>query len=156
MNLNINKDKEMESVFIEILTRKFSTNIPVCCTYRHPYASTYMHLKEFNNLVLKYLTDKLNKGNNKEIILLGDFSIDLIKTNSNKNASTGLTLVELTLISTMNWDLSLIYDVNDVKCLHWNATLFYLHHRFEVVVTPRGKLVSPANVSNVILTVSVK
>ena len=92
----------MESVFIEILTRKFSTNIPVCCAYRHPYASTYMHLKEFNNLVLKYLTDKLNKGNNKEIILLGNFSIDLIKTNSNKNASTGLTLVGLTLISTMN------------------------------------------------------
>ena len=70
----------MESVFIEILTRKFSTNILVCCSYRHPYASTYMHLKEFNNLVLKYLTDKLNKGNNKEIILLDDFSIDLIKT----------------------------------------------------------------------------
>ena len=45
-----------------------------------------MHQKEFNNLFLKSLSDKLNKTNNKEIMLTDvDFNIDLIKTNSNNN-----------------------------------------------------------------------
>ena len=46
-----------------------------------------MHPKEFNSLFLKFLLNKLSKESNKEIILLGDFIIDLIKTNLNNNAS---------------------------------------------------------------------
>ena len=46
-----------------------------------------MHPQEFNSLFLKSLTNKLSKESNKEIILLGDFNIDLIKTNTNNNAS---------------------------------------------------------------------
>ena len=38
-----------------------------------------MHPQEFNSLFLKSLTNKLSKESNKEIILLGDFNIDLIK-----------------------------------------------------------------------------
>ena len=45
-----------------------------------------MDPKEFI-LFLKSLTNKLSKGSNKEIILLGDFNTDLIKTNTNNNAS---------------------------------------------------------------------
>ena len=45
-----------------------------------------MHQKEFNNLFLKSLSDKLNKTSNKEIMPTDvDFNIDLIKTNSNNN-----------------------------------------------------------------------
>ena len=81
-DLDINKDKELKSIFIEILTKN-SKNILVGSIYRHPC----MHSKQFNNLFLKSLTNKLSKESDKEIILLGDFNIDLIKTNSNNNAS---------------------------------------------------------------------
>ena len=81
-DLNINKDKELESIFKEIVTKN-SKNIIVSCIYRHPC----MHPQEFNSIFLKPLTNKLSKENNKEIILLGDFNIDLIKTNKNNNAS---------------------------------------------------------------------
>ena len=46
-----------------------------------------MHPKEFSDLFLKYLTERVTKENNKEVILIGDFNIDLIKSNSNTNAS---------------------------------------------------------------------
>ena len=57
-----------------------------------------MHLTEFNNLFLKSLTDKLNKKNNKEIMLLGDFNIDLIKTNSNNNTSQFFNIIQLSYL----------------------------------------------------------
>ena len=49
----------------------------------------------------------------------------------------------------MRWDLPLISGVSDLSWLHWNATLFYLNHRFEVATTVRGKLVLSPNVKNV-------
>ena len=55
------KGKKLESIFIKILTKN-SKNILAGCIYRHPC----MLLKEFNNLFLKSLTNKLNRRNNKE------------------------------------------------------------------------------------------
>ena len=81
-DLNMEKEKELESIFIEIL-QKTSKNIIIGCIYRHPC----MHPKEFNDLFLKSLTKRLTKENKKEVILLGDFNIYLIKSNSNANAS---------------------------------------------------------------------
>ena len=52
-----------------------------------------MHPQEFQNLFLKSLTNKLNKESYKEIILLGDYNIDLIKTNSNNNAFEFLDVI---------------------------------------------------------------
>ena len=52
-----------------------------------------MNLQEFNSLSLKSLTNKLSKESNKEIILLGDFNIDFIKTNTNNNASEFLDII---------------------------------------------------------------
>ena len=49
-DLNINKDKELESIFIGIITKN-SKNIIVGCIYRHPC----MHPQEFNSLFLKSL-----------------------------------------------------------------------------------------------------
>ena len=74
-DLNISKDKQLESILIEILP-KISKNILFGCIYKPPC----MYLKEFVNLFLKPLTGKLNKENNKGIILLGDFNIDLKQT----------------------------------------------------------------------------
>ena len=53
-----------------------------------------MHSKEFNDLFLKSLTERLTKENTKKyIILLADFNIDLIKSNSNANASESLDVI---------------------------------------------------------------
>ena len=52
-----------------------------------------MHPQEFNSLFLKSLTNKLSKESNKKIIILGDFNIDLIKTNTNNNASEFLDII---------------------------------------------------------------
>ena len=52
-----------------------------------------MNPQEFNSLSLKSLTNKLSKESNKEIILLGDFNIDFIKTNTNNNASEFLDII---------------------------------------------------------------
>ena len=71
----------MESFFIEIITKN-SKNIIVRCIYRHPCLDP----QELNSLLLKSLTNKVSKERNKKIILLGDFIIDLIKTNKNDNA----------------------------------------------------------------------
>ena len=52
-----------------------------------------MNPQEFNSLSLKSLTNKLSKESNKEIMLLGDFNIDFIKTNTNNNASEFLDII---------------------------------------------------------------
>ena len=52
-----------------------------------------MHPQEFNSLFLKSLTNKLSKKSNKEIILLGDFNIDLIKINTYNNSSEFLDII---------------------------------------------------------------
>ena len=52
-----------------------------------------MHPKKFNNLFWKSLTNKLSKESNKDIILLCDFNIDLIKTNTDNNASEFLEII---------------------------------------------------------------
>ena len=71
-DLNVEKEKELELIFIEIL-QKTSKNI-IGCIYRHPC----MHPKEFNDLFFKSLTKKLTKEHKKEVILLGYFNIDLL------------------------------------------------------------------------------
>ena len=58
-DLNINKEKELESIFTEII-KKNSNNILVGYIYRHPC----LHPKEFNSLFLKSLTNKLSKESN--------------------------------------------------------------------------------------------
>ena len=52
-----------------------------------------MHLKKFNNLFLKTLTEILTKENNKEAILLTGFNIYFIKSNSNANAPEFLDVI---------------------------------------------------------------
>ena len=86
-DLMIYKKREMESVFIEII-QKNSKNMVVGCIYRHPC----MQHSEFNDEYLKPLSEKLI-SENKEVILLGDFNIDLLKCDSNKNVSDFLDII---------------------------------------------------------------
>ena len=77
----------MESVFIEIF-QKNSKNLAVGSLCRHPC----MQNSEFNDEYLKPLSEKLI-SENKEVILLGDFNIDLLKCDSNKNVSDFLDII---------------------------------------------------------------
>ena len=51
-----------------------------------------MQHNEFNDEYLKPLSEKLI-SENKEVILLGDFNIDLLKSDSNKNVSDFLDII---------------------------------------------------------------
>ena len=73
------KDRELESKFIEIIQAN-DKNIIVGCIYRHPL----MSVSEFN---IDYLTPLLNKASseNKVLLLTGDFNVDLLKADINKD-----------------------------------------------------------------------
>ena len=91
-DLMIYKNRELESVFIEIIQKNFK-NIVVGCIYRHPC----MQQSEFIDEYLKPLSENLISGN-KEVILLGDFNIDLLKCDSNKNISDFIDIIYSTNI----------------------------------------------------------
>ena len=82
------KEKELESIFIKIIQKTFK-NLIIGCIYRH----SCMRPKEFNDLYFKSITEKITKENDKEVILLDDFNIDLIKSNSSANASEFLDVI---------------------------------------------------------------
>ena len=74
-DLSLYKTKELESTFIEIVSKN-KVNSIVGCIYRHPN----MDLSEFNEDYISPLLEKLSKEN-KNIFLLGDFNIDLLQYN---------------------------------------------------------------------------
>ena len=83
-DLKIYKYKELESVFIEIINRKGKNTI-VGCIYRHPC----MEVTEFNDVFLQNILEKLSYEN-KEIIIMGDFNIDILEHDTNSDCSTFL------------------------------------------------------------------
>ena len=83
-DLKIYEYKELESVFIEIINRKGKNTI-VGCIYRHPC----MEVTEFNDVFLQNILEKLSYEN-KEIIIMGDFNIDTMKSDTNSDSATFL------------------------------------------------------------------
>ena len=71
-DLNIFKEKELESLFIEVINKKDSDDI-IGVIYRHPC----MNASKFNNEYMKKVLDKLSKQNNK-IFIAGDFNFNLL------------------------------------------------------------------------------
>ena len=68
------KSKELESVFVEVITPGQKNTI-IGCIYRHPC----MDLEEFNDEILNLLMEQICKEG-KNIFLLGDFNVDLMNT----------------------------------------------------------------------------
>lgn len=88
-DLLLYKSKELESVFIEIITKgQKEKNIIVGCIYKHPH----MCGDEFNDTHLKNLLTNLRKEN-KEIILMGDFNLDLLKYDNCSKISNFLDMM---------------------------------------------------------------
>ena len=81
------KDKELESKFIEIIQVN-NKNIIVGCIYRH----LSMSVNEFNSDYLTLLLDKASLEN-KLLFLTGDFNVDLLMANSNKDYADYLDIL---------------------------------------------------------------
>ena len=75
--MKIYKEKLLESVFIEVLSKSKNKNTIVGCIYKHPGLTT----QDFNFDFQQPLLDKL-ATENKNIVLLGDFNIDLLRYES--------------------------------------------------------------------------
>ena len=80
-DLNIYKKNELGSTFIEIITSS-GKNI-VGCIYTD---TPCMHPSEFNNIYLKDLLENLSHEN-KTIVIMGDFNIDLLKYDTEKDSA---------------------------------------------------------------------
>ena len=79
-DLQIYKSKQLESTFVEVVQNK--ERIIIGCLHKHPP----MELSEFNNHYLSNLLDSLS-GENKIVVLLGDFNADLSKYDKDCNVS---------------------------------------------------------------------
>ena len=75
------KSKNLESIFIEIINTN-NKNIVVGSLYHHPG----MDANKFNEHYLSILNEKLLEKN-KEIILMGDFNINLLRYNEDHNST---------------------------------------------------------------------
>ena len=75
-DLKMYKSKILESTFIEIINTN-NKNIVVDCVYRHPS----MDANEFNEHYLSIFNEKCLLKKNKEIILMGNFNINLLRYN---------------------------------------------------------------------------
>ena len=72
-DLKIYQKKQLESIFIEIINKK-TKNIIIGCIYRHPC----MQINDFNQNFLTPLLEKIF-FENKNVILMGDFNINLLQ-----------------------------------------------------------------------------
>ena len=87
MTLGSIKKKEIESIFMEIINPK-GKNVIVGCIYRHPS----LNPTEFVDIHIQELLQKMSKED-KTIVLLGDFNIDLLKYDTNKDSTAFLDLM---------------------------------------------------------------
>ena len=83
-DLNISLAKQLESTFIEVVNENRKNTI-VGCIYKHPN----MPITEFISDFLESLLTKTS-FEKKEVILLGDYNINLLNCESDKNTCTSL------------------------------------------------------------------
>ena len=90
-DLEIYKSKQLESTFIEVNLK--NEKIVIGCIYRHQS----MELSEFSSDYLTNLLDTLS-SENKTVVLLGDFNVDLLRYDQNSNISDFLDLMYSSLL----------------------------------------------------------
>ena len=90
-DLQIYKSKQLESTFIEVNLK--NEKIVIGCIYRHQS----MELSEFSSDYLTNLLDTLS-SENKTVVLLGDFNVDLLRYDQNSNISDFLDLMYSSLL----------------------------------------------------------
>jgi len=85
-DLNITFE-ECENIWIEILLPKKQKNIVLGLVYRHPNSSADAFRDELNNTL-----NEISRSN-KQIVIFGDFNIDLIKFESHQSTSDYLDML---------------------------------------------------------------
>ena len=86
-DLIISKSKELDSTFVEIINKNKKKH-DSGCIYKHPN----MSISEFNSDFLVPLLNKISLEK-KKVILLGDYNINLLNCDSDKNTSEFLELM---------------------------------------------------------------
>ena len=100
-DLKMYKAKELESIFIEILSQNSKSTI-IGCIYWHPCIDP----AQFNDVYLHDVLEKLS-NESKTVVLMGDFNIDLLKYDSNIDSSTFLDKMYSSFVSiTTNYSIS--------------------------------------------------
>ena len=102
-DLKMYKSKHLESIFIEIINQKKKTII-LGCVYRHPS----MEVNEFKNDHFSYLSENLLGEKSKNVILMGDLNVDLLKYKNDSNTVNFLDLV---------YSYSLVPQITTPTCL---------------------------------------
>ena len=82
-DLQINSPTHHESMFIEIVFPN-KKNLIIGCIYRHPSSS--ISIEEFTNVHLDPILQKISLEN-KQCALMGDFNVDLLKTDNNNESN---------------------------------------------------------------------
>ena len=77
-DLAIYKSRELKSVFIEVINKRRNKNTIIGCLYTHSCTEP----KDFNNIFLQNPIEKLS-FENKNMILMGDFNIHILKYDTN-------------------------------------------------------------------------
>ena len=83
-DLSFNSKGNFESTFIELIFEN-KRNMIVGCIYRHP--SSTITIKQFTEECIEPLLDKIS-SEKKMCTLVGDFNIDLLKSNSNNDINS--------------------------------------------------------------------
>ena len=83
-DLKIYRKMELESFFIEAINSKVKSLI-IGCIYQHPSKNS----TEFTDIYISKLLRKISKEN-KTIVSMGDFNIDLLKYDKNTDGATFL------------------------------------------------------------------
>ena len=142
-DLNIYKQKELESYFVEIINPNEKNSI-VGVIYRHPC----MNPQTFNDEYLKPLTTKLGKEN-RTTYLTGDFNLDLLKTSNHAPTfdfleimMTQLILPSITIPTRMNPINNSLIDNIMTNNIHpnlksGNLTIGISDHLPSFIVVPR-------------------
>ena len=81
LNLNLYRKKEIQSNFIEIIKPNVR-NKNIGCIYKYPNVAVAEFTSDFINPLLEKLSHE-----KKEIILMGDFNINILNYDSDKDTS---------------------------------------------------------------------
>ena len=92
LNQLLYSPKLLEATFVE-LKYSSSTNVIVGCIYRHPC----MSLDEFNTKFFSPLLERISREN-KVLTLMGDFNIDLLQCESDRNTERFVDIISSYLL----------------------------------------------------------
>ena len=150
LNKEIYKPGKLESIFIEIINKN-KKNIIIGCVYRHPS----MDIDDFNSNHLEQTLEKIS-NENKDVFLLGDWNIDLMKTDEDKHIrefydiiTTNLMVPHIVLPTRLTSNSKTLIDnifsnaINFDKGISGNITASISDHLPQFLIIPKENYQPP-------------